>query len=338
MAQPIDLQGLRAAWRALAGGSGEGWRTIPIGAIGRARVLAGRHLPGNEEAVLVGFADGRLPPADQLPKGHGFLVTTVNLAPDGGGLDWVGLSRQEAGGLELFAMMVTDVVETLAELHGTDPASLPMAFISRIRAWQDFMQRGDDGVLGPEAEIGLMGELHVLRDLLGAGVAAGTVMNAWQGPMKGLHDFAFSSGAIEVKASIAPAGFPASIGSLDQLDDSKVNPLFLAAVRLGLSASGDTLPEWIAGTRALLEAELHARSLFESRLLHAGFLDRFTDRYSRRFVAAGTRIMRVAAGFPRLTSSTVPLQIRRARYDIDLDHVDTEHLPLNAALTHLGVI
>ncbi len=337
MAQPIELEGLRAAWRALAGGSGEGWRTIPIGTIGRARILAGRHLPGNEEAVLVGFADGRLPPADQLPQGNGFLVMPMNLEP-GGGLDWVGLSRQAAGGLELFAMMVTDVVETLAEHYRADPASLPAAFISRIRAWQDFMQHGDDGVLGPEAEIGLVGELHVLRDLLAAGVAPGTVASSWKGPIKGLHDFALSSGAIEVKTSIASAGFPASVGSLDQLDDSRVSPLFLAAVRLGVSPNGKTLPEWIASIRAMLEDDLHARSLFESRLLHAGFLDRFAHRYSRRLVAAGTRLMRVEAGFPRLIPATVPAQVRRARYDLDLDHVCTENVTLNAALTELGVI
>ena len=59
-------------------------------------------------------------------------------------------------------------------------------------------------------------------------------LDAWQGPLNGLQDFFIGTGAIEVKATIAPQGFPAKISSLDQLDETQRQPLFLAGVRLAL--------------------------------------------------------------------------------------------------------
>lgn len=75
MAPRTDAESLRQAWRALScNGGGEGWRTIPIELDAPCRLLAGRHCPGDEEAIIVGFRGVRLPPDAHLPQGHGFGV------------------------------------------------------------------------------------------------------------------------------------------------------------------------------------------------------------------------------------------------------------------------
>ena len=100
MAPPSEEEELVAAWRALSGNpAAEGWRTIPIASPSPCQLLAGRHFPGNQEALLVGFALSKLPSAEQFPQGHGFLVTSADLGGDESGRVWIALCRQSAGRL-----------------------------------------------------------------------------------------------------------------------------------------------------------------------------------------------------------------------------------------------
>lgn len=330
---------LLAAWRALAGNPGaEGWSTIPVAHGGPCRLLAGRRFPGNEEALLVGFASVWVPPADQLPQGHGFLVSRAAFGEDGSNHIWIALCRQSAGSLDLFAMMADDVVSTLEGFRDADDERLFHIFLARIRAWQDFMRRGGNCVLGAEAEVGLFGELELLRDLVLAGLPATVAVEAWQGPLDGVQDFALGTGAIEVKSTVSPNSFPATVGSLDQLDDSLTRPLFLAGVRLTLTATGRTLPEQVCELRDLIREELAALGSFDSRLLHAGFLEAAAEHYTRRFSRAGGKVLQVSDDFPRLTRANVAIEIRRANYEIDLDLVTTRDVEIEHALRQLGVI
>ncbi|MDD5320803.1 MAG: PD-(D/E)XK motif protein [Methylococcales bacterium] len=109
---------LLISWRALAGQTDkEGWSTIPVSTEIRCRVLAGRHYPGNEEAILFGFCAIRVPPVDQLPQGHGFLVSKVKPGEILGKSNiWIALSRQYSGSLDLFVTMADDVILTLTHI------------------------------------------------------------------------------------------------------------------------------------------------------------------------------------------------------------------------------
>jgi hypothetical protein len=338
MAPRIDGGSLRAAWRALEGGAGTGWRTIPIQNHGAVRLLAGRHLPDNEEAVLVSFPHEDLPPADQLPQGRGFGVANVVIPSSPAETEWIGLSRNPQANLDLFAAMAIDVVEALFAAADRRGGQLSRLFLLRIRAWQDFMQRGNDGVLGPEAELGLVGELRLLQMLLDAGMPPATATGSWRGPMAGLHDYSIGAGAIEVKSSIAPEGFLARISSLEQLDDALVRPLFVAALRFELGASGEALPERVAALQQRLSEHLQAAGILETRLLHAGYYAHFANRYVRRFADKDVRLFEIGPGFPRLTPASVQPPIRHVRYELDLDRVTQPPVTIDAALRTLGAI
>jgi len=57
MSQPNKTKDLGATWKALTGSDGDkaGWKVISISQGEICLILAGKHFPGNEEAVLVGF-------------------------------------------------------------------------------------------------------------------------------------------------------------------------------------------------------------------------------------------------------------------------------------------
>ena len=147
MAPRNDAENLRQAWRALVGsGEGDGWCTIAIEMNAPCRLLAGRHWPGGEEAILVGFRGVKLPPEAHLPQGHGFRVTKPSGDALGHLYAWLALTRKAVGSLDFFAMMASDIVRLLEGGRNVGEERLFSLFLSRIRAWQDFMERGRDGV------------------------------------------------------------------------------------------------------------------------------------------------------------------------------------------------
>ncbi len=326
-----EAERLEAAWNAFSRHSRDGrFRVIPLTVHGCCHLYAGRHFPDGEEAILVGFPGVPLPGPEALPQGNGFMVDVVEksvlAAPS------VALARRPHASVAMFTMMAADVVAMLDRHAGASEKDLLHLFLGRIRGWQDFMDRGSLSMLGPDAELGLFGELVVLRRLLEADLAPMHVLDAWHGPLRGLHDFVLGRGAIEVKTTTATHGFPARVQSLEQFDEAVRRPLFCCAVRLTEAADGRTLPDQISAVADVLDAAPLARGLFETRLIQADYLTETADRYTRRFTVEDVILIRVAGDFPRLTASTVPAGVTRARYEVDLDLVNLDDVGLRDAL------
>jgi hypothetical protein len=336
MVQQSNTSTLRAAWRALDGSTGEGgWRTIPMEMKGNYRLLAGRYFPGNEEAILVGFRSVSVPQDKNLPQGHGFRVNRIerNIVADGH--VWVSLARLTAGSLDMFALMAEDIVNFLNSRTTESEDSIFHAFLGRIRAWQNFMDREGAGILSAEAETGLFGELIILDTLVSSGMPAIDAVNAWQGPVDGIQDFLIGTGAIEVKTTASQGSFPAKISSLEQLDNSLVQPLYLAGVRVALHDSGITLPAFAQTVRLKFSSDSTARSIFENRLIQAGLLEAHVDSYTRCFVHSSTVTFHVNEEFPRLTAGNVGIEIRKARYELDLALIKQPDAGIDRAIADL---
>ncbi|WP_409028525.1 PD-(D/E)XK motif protein [Janthinobacterium sp. SUN098] len=326
------------AWSSLTGADIEpGWQAISLPSAGQLQVRAGRRSPDNTEAVLIGFPTVRLAAADKLPEGQGFSVERAD--PEGSGKLWLALTRKSAGSAELFAAMACDVVGALDDtvMAGADENKLLRVFTGRVGAWQEFMRKGTQ-VLTPESEIGLIGELTLLRAIVNAGIPSALAIESWVGPLDGIQDFELGTGALEVKTTLSAAGFTAKIGSLDQLDDSTRQPLFVAGTRLRQTESGQNLPEIVDAMRLTIRGDAEAERLFTERLLAAGYIDAHAERYPRRFEQAETRIIEVTSDFPRLTLGYVPAGIMKAMYEIDLEKVPGENVGTEGALRKLGAI
>jgi hypothetical protein len=326
------------AWSSLSSDdSTPGWQAIALPPAGSIDIQAGRRSPDNAEAILLGFTSARLAPAEKLPEGQGFSVERAD--SDGASQLRLALTRRAAGSAELFAAMACDVVGALDEAAaaGAAESKLLQVFLGRVGAWQEFMRKGSQ-LLSPEAEIGLVGELALLRAIIDEGVPLSSAIESWVGPLDGVRDFEIGTGALEVKATLSAAGFPAKIGSLEQLDDSARQPLFLAGARLRQGETGKNLPELVAEMRDVAAGEAEAVRLLSERLIAAGYFDAHADRYIRRFTLVDTRVVEVKDGFPRLTPGSVPLGVTKATYEIDLDKAAGPSIPAADALKKLGAI
>jgi hypothetical protein len=328
----------KLAWSSLAShDSIPGWQAINLTAVGSVGLRAGKRSPDNAEAILLEFPCARFAAADKLPEGVGFAVERAN--PEKPGQLCLALTRRPAGNAELFTAMVCDVVGAMDESSsdGANEKKLLQIFISRVSAWQEFMRKGAQA-LSPEAEIGLIGELIVLRSIIDAGVTIATVIESWVGPLDGIQDFELGFGAVEVKTTLANQGFPAKINSLEQLDDCVRKPIFLAGIRLKNLEAGKNLPEMAQEISNMFLDDPESTRIFSDRLLSAGFHEAHSHRYSRRFIVDGAKIMQVFDGFPRMTPGTVPSGIRRAIYEIDLDSIVGHEISMSDAMNRLEVL
>jgi len=335
MAQPIDVA-LTAAWRALSTLDETcGWRSIAIAEKGNCTLLAGRLFPSNEEALLLTF-DGNvsLPLSSQLPDAQGFKVMQI---PSKSLTASLALVRQSHGHLEFFTRMASDVVNTIVNNESCSNDVNLHLFLGRIRAWQAFMKKGHDS-LTTEAELGLVGELEFLDQLLSTSLLPYTVLQGWVGPLDGIQDFELGHGAIEVKSTLAHQGFTAKIFSLDQLDDANRQPLFVCGCRFAIHSTGLTLVERIKDIRLKLSTDLTAIALFESLLIAAGYLDAHAECYTRQFIVRDTYFWLVDEQFPRLITSNVSLRVRRAEYEIDLSSLQKNQTTINEVIKMLGAV
>ncbi len=327
-----------SVWSALSGSSDdEGWQCMPVGGEVTCSLMAARHFPSNEEALFVGFRVNDLPAGEKLPSGQGFAVTRISHPEYPNNRLWLALSRQKTGNQELFAEMVSDIVETLKVSDGLSHINLLRIFLGRIRAWQEFMRR-DSQLLGLEAELGLMGELLLISCLIDAGLQPSIAIESWVGPLRGVQDFHIGTGAIEVKATLANVGFPAKIGSIDQLDDANRKPIFVFGVRFMESGSGKTLPDFADGIMSTLNEDYITKNMFLSKLLSAGYASAHSEHYTRHLTLADNKFLMVDDKFPRLTIGTLPLGITKATYEIDLDKVASQRTEITDVLKQLGAL
>ncbi len=329
---------LLLAWKSInESTSSSGWQAINLQTIGSIKIQAGKRFPENLEAVLFAFPSTNISNADQLPEGLGFNIERIPSSELG--TTELALSRKPAGNIELFGAMALDVISAVEKAAEDVPPTntLLRLFLQRVKSWQAFMSKGSSP-LSADGEVGLAGELNVLSRLIDEGVPIQTVINGWTGPTEdGVRDFSLNTGGIETKATMSSKGFVAKIGSLDQLDDSNCNPLFVAAIRFALSDNGDTLPNLIVKLRSKFSEDALATIDFENRLIAAGYIQAHDSYYRRKFLLSEEHYLFVDNNFPRLTIGNVNAGVIAARYDISLEHLLQTSVDIRQVLTDLGL-
>lgn len=198
--------------------------------------------------------------------------------------------------------------------------------------------------MSPEAEIGLFGELLVVRALVEAAAAGAT---AWRGGLSEEHDFGFAEADVEVKTTSGEKRYH-WIHGLTQLVPTGDTPLWLLSVQLtrGGEAQGQTLPELVDELLAATSGSDRERIV--QNLAAVGWHDEQRDLFDERWrLRSAPRPFRVDVDFPRLTPmllSDAGVDIgalRQVSYEIDLgDHEHSNDPPgaLAKIVGHMGAV
>lgn len=195
-------------------------------------------------------------------------------------------------------------------------------------------------LLGAEKQIGLLGELLVLKELVD--LSSLSALHFWEGPNKSEHDFKFTSADLEVKTTTSERRHH-KIGSIRQLMESPGRALNLASIQLTKTSgnAGFSLGEVVADLTIDLAP---LQDLFIERLNKAGWRLRHNHLYSMRYSLRSEPIVfQVKESFPRLLPSRLNLEpeqelrITDIEYRINLDNLDLSQ-PLRGFLRdELGV-
>lgn len=327
--------GLLRSWRALARQQhAADWQFVHLTDVGSVAVEAGCHFPGGREALIVSFPRMTLPGPGGLPDGKGFDVVTVRDERLFGDRTAIALVRRVEGSLDIFTVVTTDVLRCLDAAGTTTPRELAQLFVGRVADWQAFMAR-KRRPLSPEKQLGLMGELWFLDRMMQSKLG-GAAVDCWQGPLHAAQDFHITTGAVEVKSSLSGGTFLAKINSIEQLDTER-SPMFLAALTFEVADDGTGLIGMVAHLRERM-AEAGLSRVFEALLLVSGYQDEHAEHYRRKLLFVDGRIFDVGDDFPCLRRATVPAQIRRAVYTLDVDALEQTTLQIDDVPSIFGLI
>ena len=192
-------------------------------------------------------------------------------------------------------------------------------FIGRAWTWQRFLATRRSGRLTPLEQMGLIGELYVLCEVLFPVLGPVRAVAAWNGPLGAAVDLESDGSAIEVKA-VSGATSKVRISSEHQLSTDDLSHLFLCAVEV-VRTDGDEATTVSAAAKAVRDtlSVAHPVTLddFERRLRATGF--DWSDDYSdSRWRIGGRRCFEVAPGFPRIIPGTLPTGLSAVRYSLAL--------------------
>ena len=324
-------QEVLVTWNALEkGNGGDGIYTHTIIEGKNFQLCSAVELPFRRKFVAIGFKDLYISPKKQLPIGDGFEFKRLPIS-DNGSFGWVEIDFIQDSCSFYSLSLIEYVYSIIYKLLDSDNSSLIFSeVIHGVVEWQTYMQRIKRGRLSDEDEIGLWGELFLLNTFIDSGIESDKLLNCWQGPEKGPKDFVFPRLSVEVKTIIGKGSdFNVHIASLDQLDCSNCEKLFLTCVRGFVSTDGLSLPELIEKVRNKISTKPHVLSDFEMKLLKVGYSDTQASLYVKSFITNQQLVFPVDDSFPSLTTRNVPPSIVRVEYVVRLSETDANIISVN---------
>jgi Putative PD-(D/E)XK family member, (DUF4420) len=274
--------------------------------------------PSGNRALLVGVPAAPLARAGPLPRSAGIETRQIATLRPRPGMVTVAVRLADARYTDVFTVVAEDITRHLGSV--VDGPSAAAALVTRLRKWQQFLDRHSPEGLGPLARQGLYGELRLLQLLLVTRIGARAAVEAWVGPQAANQDFQFPASAVEVKTSTAKMHQMLEIASERQLDAAGLVHLFMFHLSLDeRRGGGETLPGLVASIRAALVAEFLAAETFESRLLDAGYLDIHASQYVETgYSVRDTNFFRVSDNFPRIIEADLRAGVGAVRYSVSV--------------------
>ena len=192
------------------------------------------------------------------------------------------------------------------------------AVFTHIRKWQKLLGKNGNGVLGESQQLGLFGELCQLRNLLLAGMDAGSACRSWVAPEGHTQDFQIpGKGVVEVKTRRASTADMVQISSQWQLW-SPGTDINLAVFTVENDNAGESLYGIVSDLKRSIGNASEASSIFEEELEKCGYSDLMPAYDSIKWKLCNERYYHIDEGFPRITPGTIDQGITNVCYCISL--------------------
>lgn len=253
-----------------------------------------------------------------FPKWKGIEFQTGSssiYSSSGDSKDYIFIKQCKEYDGKIFEIIANDISKKLDSL--SDISETVFCLQNTLNRWRKFFQTSRDIILSEIEQIGLYGELLVLKKLIQEFNA--DAVEYWTGPNKETHDFYVNGNAIEVKTTSVNSGDKVKISSEYQLDYNDVEKqliLYVNTIRKS-NSDGETLNSVIEDIRLCLDET--NRESFDEKLFWYGYLEAYKDKYKLGFHLRKKEVYKIGTDFPSITPIKLSKGISGVSYYLDLN-------------------
>lgn len=260
-----------------------------------------------------------------LPKIAGLDVEARVRSEDDKGI--LSVTLENADDADIFTRFTDDIIETVAAAR--DEVTAVQSFVGRTWKWHALLKGGRKPTLSREVQLGLIGELWTLLNIVAPSRGLDTAVVGWRGSQRAPKDFELSELCIECKARGAASRNKVRITSEHQLDDVPGHQLILLVHTFASAGEEDVgaldLHEIVGQVRSAIASDApHASKAFEAALEDAGHDD--THEYEVIVLHRAFDAYRVQSGFPRIVPGAFPDGPIEVAYDLPLAELSAFHM------------
>lgn len=173
--------------------------------------------------------------------------------------------------------------------------------------------------LTKESEIGLIGELIVLKNFFLEKFDYEFALKSWTGSYK-QHDFETDNYLMEVKTTTSLNSKIINTSSNDQLSPIFDKKLYLAFININKQAKGKNLNDYIGELKNIFknQSELLLND-FLLKIIKYGYHEKDKDKYKTNFGIISTEFYKIDTNFPYIKNIQIPNEISDVQINYKLD-------------------
>lgn len=218
----------------------------------------------------------------------------------------------------IFAVLCEDLFNYISNIK--EDKELVKSLQNRFLKWKELFELAKSPGLSPEKQIGLFGELFLLKELIEETGRIEECLNIWVGPDTGIRDFEKNNTAIEVKTTQTHNHQRISISSERQLDTSLLEKLFLFHLSLEKrNGNENSLNKIVSALFSLIGDNMLLNNMLNRKLISVGYFKHHESYYENiSYMIRGKDFYTVTENFPRIEEKDLMKGVGDVKYSIIL--------------------
>jgi hypothetical protein len=256
----------------------------------------------------------------KLPTMAGLEIAARIRDDDGRGMLSVRLENDSNA--DVFSRFCDDIIATVASAE--TEAIAVQALVGRTWKWHALLRGARKTTLSREAQLGLIGELQTLLQVIAPVSGIGCAIEAWRGSDGAPKDFELATMCIECKARGASTRLKVRITSEHQLADVPGQQVILIVSTYSTGTEDGTgvmnLHQIVELIRSIISKQLPGSTdMMDAKLESAGYDEE--HEYDLFVGHLGSQTYRIEDGFPRIVPNTYPEGPSEVSYDLPLSSI-----------------
>ena len=228
----------------------------------------------------------------------------------------------------IFAVLCEDLFQAVFTIE--QELILIQELQNRFIQWKELFIMAKGSGLTLEKQIGLFGELYLLKKLILQTGLLAEILSIWTGPETGIRDFEKNNCAIEVKTTHTHNHQKIRISSERQLDTALLQYLFLFHLSIEKRNSDEnTLNTIVEEIYSILGHSKLLGNILKRKLISVGYFDHHQPIYQNMsFLIREEDFYKIENSFPRIEEKDLMKGVGDVKYSIILTS-ETEHYRTN---------